>query len=93
MIGEINQILGIVVLVLGGIVSIFVAGRWFGWKHKEIIEKILQVHTVLETHIKDENVIFERIEGKLTDHKEDIKRLERIVINGGGERHENRTRP
>jgi hypothetical protein len=81
---SIQTVLEISGLIIGGIVAIFVAGRWFGWKHREIIEQIASVREVLEAHIDDEASVLERIEEKQKEHKADIKELKAACLNGSG---------
>ena len=63
-------------LIAFSIAAIFGVGRWFGWKHNEILTGIAEVKTALDTHIADEVVAFDRIECR-------IEQLETAVLNGG----------
>jgi hypothetical protein len=71
---EIKTVLEISAFVLAGAAGLVTIGIKFGWKHKEILDRISTVKTMLETHIKDEGVVFERIERK-------IKKIE-TAVNG-----------
>ena len=62
-------------LVVISVAAIFGTGRWFGWKHNEIITRIAAVKTALDMHVIDENKTFDKIGGQ-------IQSLERICRNG-----------
>ena len=70
--GELRAALEITGLVTTGVVGIFAVGRWFGWKHRELLGKISGVESqvegvkrTLDTHIKDEDRTFARIEARI----------------------------
>jgi hypothetical protein len=76
--------LEIAALVIGGIVAIFVSGRWFGWKHKEILDKIATIKNMLEIHIIDETEVFNKIEQDICEQTKSIRDLQ-IICNGYAE--------
>lgn len=79
---EIKTLLEIIALVIASIIAIFTAGRWFGWRHGQLVSEIKSIYEMLKKHIVDEEIIFERIEKKQNDHRDAIISLEKVCING-----------
>jgi hypothetical protein len=68
---ELVHSIEIAAIFLAGSVALVGFGVKFGWKHKEILTSIAAIKTMLEAHIADEGVTFNRIEKK-------IKKIEEI---------------
>ena len=50
---------------VAAITGVFAAGRWFGWRHREIIGKISGVEEKLDAHITDESSTLARLETRI----------------------------
>jgi len=62
---QLNELFQIVAWIIGTLVTVIGAGWWFGWKHRELLAKIVGVGTALETHMKDNSVAHKRIENRI----------------------------